>query len=54
MQDIEKISLYKKMQKLDEKTREVIYLRISGEFTFKEIADILNKTETWARVTFYH
>lgn len=52
--DDEKISLYKKMQKLDEKTREVIYLRISGELTFKEIADILNKTETWARVTFYH
>lgn len=52
--DDEKNSLYKKMQKLDEKTREVIYLRISGELTFKEIADILNKTETWARVTFYH
>lgn len=52
--DDEKISLYKKMQKLDEKTREVIYLRISGELTFKEIADILNKTETWVRVTFYH
>lgn len=52
--DDEKISLYKRMQKLDEKTREVIYLRISGELTFKEIADILNKTETWARVTFYH
>lgn len=52
--DDEKISLYKKMQKLDEKTREVMYLRISGELTFKEIADILNKTETWARVTFYH
>lgn len=49
----EKISLYKKMQKLDEKTREVIYLRITGELTFKEIATILNKTENWARITFY-
>ena len=49
----EKLELYKRMQKLDEKTREVMYLRISGELTFKEIADILNKTETWARVTFY-
>ena len=45
--------LYKKLQKLDEKTREVIYLRITGEFTFKEIGEILNKTENWARVTFY-
>ena len=49
----EKISLYKKMQKLDEKTREVIYLRITGELTFKEISTILDKTENWARITFY-
>ena len=49
----EKISLYKKIQNLDEKTREVIYLRITGELSFKEIGLILNKTENWARVTFY-
>lgn len=49
----EKISLYKKMQKLDENTREVMYLRITGELSFKEIGIILNKTENWARVTFY-
>ena len=41
------------MQNLDEKTREVIYLRITGELSFKDIGNILNKTETWARVTFY-
>ncbi len=49
----EKMSLYKKMQLLDDKTREVMYLRISGELSFKEIGIILNKTENWARVTFY-
>lgn len=49
----EKISLYKKMQTLDDKTREVMYLRITGELSFKEIGIILNKTENWARVTFY-
>ncbi len=49
----EKLELYKKMQKLDEKTREVMYLRITGELSFKEIGAILNKTENWARVTFY-
>ena len=48
-----KIELYKNLQKLDKQTREVIYLRITGELSFKEIADILNKTENWARVTFY-
>ena len=51
--DDERISLYKKMQKLDDKTREVMYLRITGELSFKEIGAILNKTENWARVTFY-
>lgn len=49
----EKISLYKKIQSLDEKTREVIYLRITGDLSFKEIGIILNQTENWARVTFY-
>ncbi len=49
----EKMALYRKMQELDEKTREVIYLRITGELSFKEIGIILNKTENWARVTFY-
>ncbi len=53
IQKDEKISLYKKMQNLDEKTREVMYLRITGELSFKEIGIILNKTENWARVTFY-
>lgn len=49
----EKMLLYKKMQLLDDNTREVMYLRLSGELSFKEIGIILNKTENWARVTFY-
>lgn len=49
----EKVSWYKKMQKLDNQTREVMYLRITGELSFKEIGIVLNKTENWARVTFY-
>ena len=48
-----KLELYRRIQKLDKTTREVIYLRITGELSFKEIGDILNKTENWARVTFY-
>lgn len=61
MQDMEdkiiskenKIKLYKRLQNLDEKTREVIYLRIKGELSFKEIASILNKTENWARTIYF-
>lgn len=48
-----KMELFKSMQKLDNIQREVIYLRLTGEFSFKEIGEILGKSENWARVTFY-
>ena len=47
------IDLYKKIHRLDEKTREVIYLRIRADLSFKEIGEIMGETENWARVTFY-
>ena len=47
------IELYKNIHKLDEETREVFYLRIKGELNFKEIGEILNKSENWARLAFY-
>ena len=34
-------------------TREVIYLRLAGEFSFREIGDLLGRSEVWARVRFY-
>lgn len=49
----DKISLYKKIHNLDSVTKEVIILRINGELSFKEIGLVFNKTENWARVTFY-
>ena len=48
-----KIELYQRIQSLDETTREVMYLRFTGDLSFREIGDILKKNETWARVTFY-
>ncbi len=47
------INLYKQIHKLDEKTKEVFYLRIKGDLTFKEIGEIFGKSEEWARITFY-
>ena len=38
---------------LPEPGREVVYLRAFGGLSFREIGDVLGKTETWARVTFY-
>ena len=47
------IELYKQIHRLDEKTKEVIYFRILGGLTFKEIGEIFDKSEEWARITFY-
>lgn len=49
----EKIALYKAIHSLAEPMREVVHMRLSGEFTFAEIGTILGKSENWARVTFY-
>lgn len=49
----EKMQLYKSIQKLDVLTRDVIYLKIKGDLSYKEIAEIMNATENWVRVTFY-
>lgn len=45
--------LYKKINLLDTMTKKVMFLRITGELSFYEIGKILNKTETWTRVTYY-
>jgi len=47
------LKLYKALQNLDANTREVMYLRLTGDLTFKEIGKVLGKTENWARVTFF-
>lgn len=47
------IEFYKKIHMLDIDTREIIYLKIIKNFTFKEISQILGKNEEWARTKFY-
>lgn len=47
------IEFYKKIHMLDIDTREIIYLKIIRNFTFKEISQILGKSEEWARTKFY-
>lgn len=46
-------ALYKSINNLDEMTKAVMLYRITGELSFKEIGELLGKTENWARVTFY-
>ena len=47
------IDLFKKIHMLDIDTREIIYLKIIRNFTFKEISQILGRNEEWARTKFY-
>ena len=49
----DKLQLFKNMQKLEPKFRELIYLRMVGNLSFAEIGKILGKTANWARVNFY-
>ncbi len=49
----EKMRLFRLLHRLEEPVREVMYLRLTGEFSFKEIGELLGRDETWARVTFY-
>ena len=51
--NVEKVELFRMLHHLDITTREVMYLRLTGELSFAEIGSIMGKTENWARVTFY-
>ena len=53
MEKEERLQLFKSIQKLDTLTRDVIYLKIKGDLSYKEIAEIMNTNENWVRVTFY-
>lgn len=48
-----RVEIMKKLHVCPEPFREVLYLRIFGNLSFREIGEIMEKTENWARVTFY-
>jgi RNA polymerase sigma-70 factor (ECF subfamily) len=48
-----RLELLKQIHALPEQQKEVVYLRAFGNLSFREIGDVLGKTENWARVTFY-
>ena len=51
--ELSKVDILKKMHELCEPFREIMYLRIYGNLSFKEIGEIMGKNENWARVNFY-
>lgn len=48
-----RVELMQALHKCPEPYREVMYLRLFGNLSFKEIGEVMGKTENWARVTFY-
>lgn len=49
----ELLDICNKIHSLDENSKEVFYLRIGMNFSFKEIGDIIGKSEENARIIFY-
>lgn len=49
----ETLRLYRLAHILSEPAREVFLLRTAGGLSFREIGEIVGRSENWARVTFY-
>lgn len=47
------LHIHQLLHKLDEPYKEVFWMRTFGELSFKEIAEIFGKSESWARVTYH-
>lgn len=48
-----RLGLLRQIHSLGPAAREVVYLRAFGGLSFREIGDVIGRSETWARVTFY-
>ncbi len=53
LRSLEHLRLLKLMHGLEEPAREVLYLRLMGGLSFRQIGEIFDRTENWARVTYY-
>lgn len=48
-----RFEIMRAIHNIPEPAREVLYLRLFSDLSFREIGNILNRTEQWARVTYY-
>ena len=49
----EAMRVHRALHRLADPYREVFWLRVYGELSFADIARLFDKTESWARVTYY-
>ena len=45
--------MYRAIHLLPELEREVVLYRMTGELSFRQIGEILGKSENWSRTVFY-
>lgn len=53
LDEADAMRLHRYLHRLDEPYKEVFMLRVFGELSFKKIAQIFEKTESWARVCYH-
>ncbi|MBO5352496.1 MAG: sigma-70 family RNA polymerase sigma factor [Lachnospiraceae bacterium] len=53
MTRVELIDCLKELHRLPEQMKEVMYLRVMSDLSYREIGEIMGKSENWARVNFY-
>ncbi len=49
----ESIQVLKLLHQLKDPMREVVYLRLCGSLSFRQIGEIMGQSENWARVNYY-
>ena len=47
------VEIMKMIRALPEDMKEVLYLRLLGDLSFRQIGQIMQRTENWARVTYF-
>ena len=47
------MDLHRRLHALPEPYREVFSLRVFGELSFRQIGELFQRTESWARVTYH-
>lgn len=53
LSNMNKMEIMKALHELKDPQREVMYLRLSADLSFREIGEIMGQSENWARVTYY-
>ncbi len=53
LDETDAMEIHRHLHNLQEPYKEVFMLRIFGELSFKKIAEIFGRTESWARITYH-